>query len=463
MDTSPTGTPKLEVAGLYKIFGPRPLAVLADLRPTGRVMPRYTPAASLDPASVAETGAAAQAKTGDGSSGGQKEPHHGKHTVAVRDVSFAVAPGEIFVVMGLSGSGKSTLVRCINRLIEPTAGAVRVDGEDVVTMDRERLLHIRRHKIAMVFQGFGLFPHRTVLDNVGYGLELRGVGRSERNAKAQQMIETVGLAEWGGHYPDELSGGMQQRVGLARALTTDPEILLMDEPFSALDPLIRRRMQDELLNLQERLQKTIVFITHDLDEALRLGNRIAIMKAGQIVQIGTPDEILLHPADDYVAAFVQHVDRSKVLRARDVMADPIPLLRLGHSPSVALREMQRAGLSSAFVQGPGQRLAGLITVEGAIEAAKRPAQDLRDAVVTDVATIAPDQSLRDLIPAAVAARYPLAVVDEAGRLLGIVPRVAILKALTAETLLDPTSATQEAAGLPGSPDSVRQVAVGTPV
>ena len=381
----------------------------------------------------------------------------GHHTVAVRNVNFSVATGEIFVVMGLSGSGKSTLVRCINRLIEPTAGAIRVDGEDVVTMDRQRLLELRRHRIAMVFQGFGLLPHRTVLDNAAYGLELQGVGRSERQAKAQAMLETVGLGEWSRHYPDQLSGGMQQRVGLARALTTDPEILLMDEPFSALDPLIRRRMQDELLNLQERFQKTIVFITHDLDEALRLGNRIAIMKAGRIVQIGTPDEILLHPADEYVASFVQHVDRSKVLRARDVMLDPVPLLRLGHSPSVALREMQRAGLSSAFVQGPERRLAGLLTAEGAIAAANRGDQNLRGSVVTDVPKIGPDQSLRELIPAAVAAQYPLAVEDAEGRLLGIVPRVAILKALAAEAPSETGLETIETDGLADTADLEAQL------
>ena len=421
--------PRLEVEGLHKIFGPRAHAVLA------RIRAQQAPDAGLD----------------------------GHHTVAVRNVSFSVTAGEIFVVMGLSGSGKSTLVRCINRLIEPTAGAIRVDGEDVVTMDRQRLLALRRHRIAMVFQGFGLLPHRTVLDNAAYGLELQGVGRSERHAKAQGMLETVGLGEWSRHYPDELSGGMQQRVGLARALATDPEILLMDEPFSALDPLIRRRMQDELLNLQERFQKTIVFITHDLDEALRLGSRIAIMKGGSIVQTGTPDEILLRPADDYVASFVQHVDRSKVLRARDVMLDPVPLLRLGHSPSVALREMQRAGLSSAFVQGAERRLAGLLTAEGAIAAAKRGDQNLRDCLVTDVASIGPEQSLRELIPAAVAAQYPLAVVDGEGRLLGIVPRVAILKALAAElpeyAALRPTGAD----GLADPTDRERELAEAHPV
>jgi glycine betaine/proline transport system ATP-binding protein len=407
------GVPRLEVRNLYKIYGPRGRAALR---------------------------AALQAERA-----GRDPSLPPRHTFALRGVSFQVATGETFVVMGLSGSGKSTLVRCINRLIEPTAGEVLVDGEDVVRMDRARLLHLRRHRVAMVFQGFGLFPHRTVLDNAAYGLELRGVPRAERQARAQEMLETVGLGEWGRHYPDQLSGGMRQRVGLARALATDPEILLMDEPFSALDPLIRRRMQDELMDLQERLQKTIVFITHDLDEALRLGSRIAIMRAGRIVQVGTPDEILLHPADDYVRSFAEHVDRSKVLRAADIMLVPEPLLRLGHAPRFALREMERAGLSSAFVVGRDKRLAGLLSADAALAAAAEGAADLRGAVDEGVATVDAECVLRDLMPMAAASRYPLAVVDGERRLLGIVPRVAILRALAASP---PDGVTADAGGEP---------------
>jgi glycine betaine/proline transport system ATP-binding protein len=242
---------------------------------------------------------------------------------AVRDVSFDVEPGEVFVVMGLSGSGKSTLVRCITRLIEPTAGEVLIDGVDVLTTDEESLREIRRKKVSMVFQHFGLLPHRRIVENVAFGLEVQGVEKEERLAKASEVLTTVGLGSWGDSYPDELSGGMQQRVGLARALATDPEIMLFDEPFSALDPLIRRDMQDEVIRLQKEVKKTMIFITHDLLEALKLGDRIAIMKDGHFVQVGTPEEVVAHPADDYVADFIRDVPRTHVLTARSIMA-PVP-------------------------------------------------------------------------------------------------------------------------------------------
>jgi glycine betaine/proline transport system ATP-binding protein len=253
---------------------------------------------------------------------------------AVRDVSFEVAPGEVFVVMGLSGSGKSTLVRMINRLHDPTAGQVLIDGEDVMQVSDERLREIRRKKIAMVFQHFGLFPHRRIADNVAYGLEVQDVDKAERLAKAEDILQTVGLGGWGNSYPDELSGGMQQRVGLARALATDPEIMLFDEPFSALDPLIRRDMQDEVIRLQREVRKTMLFITHDLAEALKLGDRIAIMKDGKFVQIGTPEEVVAHPADDYVADFTRDVPRAHVLTARSIMR-PANGDTTGEGPSVA--------------------------------------------------------------------------------------------------------------------------------
>jgi glycine betaine/proline transport system ATP-binding protein len=238
---------------------------------------------------------------------------------AVRDVSFDVGQGEVFVVMGLSGSGKSTLVRMINRLHDPTAGAILIEGEDVMTLPGERLRDIRRRKISMVFQHFGLFPHRRIVDNVGYGLEVHGINKADRVRRSLEVIEVVGLSGWGDHYPDELSGGMQQRVGLARALATDPEIMLFDEPFSALDPLIRRDMQDEVIRLQRELKKTMIFITHDLMEALKLGDRIAIMKDGMFVQVGTPEEVVAAPADDYVADFTRDVPRAHVLTARSIM------------------------------------------------------------------------------------------------------------------------------------------------
>ena len=240
--------------------------------------------------------------------------------VAVRDVSFEVAPGEVFVVMGLSGSGKSTLVRMINRLHDPTAGQIRIDGEDLLELPPDRLREVRRRKISMVFQHFGLLPHRRIVDNVAFGLEVQGVEKEERTKRANEVLEVVGLGGWGNSYPDELSGGMQQRVGLARALATDPEIMLFDEPFSALDPLIRRDMQDEVVKLQRELKKTMIFITHDLMEALKLGNRIAIMKDGAFVQVGTPEEVVAHPADSYVADFIRDVPRAHVLTARSIMA-----------------------------------------------------------------------------------------------------------------------------------------------
>jgi glycine betaine/proline transport system ATP-binding protein len=242
---------------------------------------------------------------------------------AVRDVSFDVRPGEVFVVMGLSGSGKSTLVRCLTRLIEPTAGQVIIDGEEVLSVPEDRLRDIRRHKVSMVFQHFGLLPHRRIVENVAFGLEVQGLEKEERLRRAAGVLETVGLGSWGDSYPDELSGGMQQRVGLARALATDPEIMLFDEPFSALDPLIRRDMQDEVIRLQKDVKKTMIFITHDLLEALKLGDRIAIMKDGHFVQVGTPEDVVAHPADDYVADFTRDVPRTHVLTARSIML-PVP-------------------------------------------------------------------------------------------------------------------------------------------
>ncbi len=268
------------------------------------------------------------------------------NTVGVNKASFEVKNGEFFVIMGLSGSGKSTLIRLVNRLIEPTDGEVLIDGEDITKMKRDQLIETRRQKLGMVFQNFGLFPHRTVVGNVAYGLEIQGVGKEEREKRAQKSIEDVGLKGYENSYPNELSGGMQQRVGLARALANDTDILLMDEAFSALDPLIRKEMQDELLKLQNKLDKTILFITHDLDEALKLGDRIAIMKDGQIVQVGSSEEILENPANQYVSNFVKDVDRSKVLDAQAVMRKPEVLTTYKDGPRMAVRKMEEVGASS---------------------------------------------------------------------------------------------------------------------
>src|SRR6186997_1207102 len=244
------------------------------------------------------------------------------HVVGIRDVSFDVAPGEVFVVMGLSGSGKSTLVRLLTRLIEPTAGTVQLYGDDITAMSDKALLDTRRRKVSMVFQHFGLLPHRKVIDNIAFGLEVRGEGRGNRRTRAQEMVDLVGLSGYENNFPDQLSGGMQQRVGLARALAADPDILMFDEPFSALDPLIRRDMQNEVIRLHHEVGKTMVFITHDLAEALKLGDRILIMRDGEIVQVGTPDEVVAQPADDYVRDFVSDVPRSHVLTLKWVMREP---------------------------------------------------------------------------------------------------------------------------------------------
>lgn len=331
---------KLSCRGVWKIFGPNPAGIEREL------------AAGLSRVEILE-------KTG--------------HVVAVRDVSFEVAPGEIFVVMGLSGSGKSTLIRCLTRLIEPTRGEIWLNGREVTSMDRDDLRDLRRHEVSMVFQRFGLFPHRRVIDNAAYGLEVQGVKKEARHAQAMKVLELVGLAEWANHYPHELSGGMQQRVGLARALAVDPAVLLCDEPFSALDPLIRREMQEELLRLQRTLRKTILFITHDFLEAIKLGERIAIMKDGELVQIGSPQEIVSQPADDYVRAFVQDVPRVKVLTARTIMRP-----------------------------------------ENGVECRQ---------------TVHGDTPLEQLIPLTAADDRPLRVVDDENRPLGIVDRTLLLMAL----------------------------------
>ncbi|MEF2967133.1 glycine betaine/L-proline ABC transporter ATP-binding protein [Paenibacillus sp. M1] len=351
-------------------------------------------------------------------------------TVGVNRVSLSINEGEIFVIMGLSGSGKSTLVRMLNRLIEPTAGEVLIHGQDLLKMNKAQLRDVRRKKISMVFQKFGLFPHRTVLENVEYGLEVQKFPKAERREKALKSLELVGLKGWEDKMPDELSGGMQQRVGLARALANDPEILLMDEAFSALDPLIRRDMQDELLELQEKMKKTIVFITHDLDEALRIGDRIALMKDGELVQIGTPEEMLTNPADRYVERFIEDVDLSKVLTASHVMRRP-ETVTPDRGPRVALQLMRERGISNLFVIDRAKRLLGVITAEDASNAAKTGAT-LQDILITDGPKVPPDTLLNELFEVTSSAKVPLAVVDEQDRLLGVIVRGAVLGALAGE-------------------------------
>ncbi|OAQ56140.1 quaternary amine ABC transporter ATP-binding protein [Enterococcus thailandicus] len=351
-------------------------------------------------------------------------------TVGVYDVNFDVKEGEIFVIMGLSGSGKSTLIRLLNRLIEPTAGNIYIDGEDVSKLNKEELREVRRHKINMVFQNFGLFPQRTILENTEYGLEVRGVPKEERQKKAEQALENSGLLSFKDQYPNQLSGGMQQRVGLARALANDPEILLMDEAFSALDPLIRREMQDELLELQASVQKTIIFITHDLNEALRIGDRIALMKDGEIMQIGTGEEILTNPANEYVREFVEEVDRSKVLTAQNIMVPALTTNIEVDGPNVALTRMRSEEVSMLMAVDKKRHLKGIITAENALEARrqKRPLTDFLDENVT---TIDKDMLVNDIFNIIYDSPTPLAVVDN-GKLRGVVIRGSVIEAL-AET------------------------------
>src|SRR5690625_1798354 len=351
-------------------------------------------------------------------------------TVGVNQASFEVKDGEVFVIMGLSGSGKSTLVRMLNRLIEPTSGDVWLGEENITKMNKEQLRNMRRKKMSMVFQNFALLPHKTILKNTEYGLEIQGIDKQEREKRAREALELVGLGGYLEKYPNELSGGMQQRVGLARALTNDPDILLMDEAFSALDPLLRKDMQDELMELQQSVHKTIIFITHDLNEALRIGDRIALMKDGSIVQLGTAEEILMDPADEYVERFVQDVDLAKVLTARHVMkrAESITMDR---GPQVALKLMRDDGISTVYVVDKGQKLLGYVTADLASKAAKEKI-GLEEVLIKETSTVSPDTLLTDLFEPMSSAKIPLSVVDESGRLEGIIVRGSVIGALAGD-------------------------------
>lgn len=348
-------------------------------------------------------------------------------TVGVNQADFEVYDGEIFVIMGLSGSGKSTLVRMLNRLIEPTAGSIYIDGDMITNMSKDQLREVRRKKISMVFQKFALFPHRTILENTEYGLELQGVDKQEREQKALESLKLVGLEGFEHQYPDQLSGGMQQRVGLARALTNDPDILLMDEAFSALDPLIRKDMQDELLDLHDNVGKTIIFITHDLDEALRIGDRIVLMKDGNIVQIGTPEEILMNPSNEYVAKFVEDVDLSKVLTAGHIMKRA-ETVRIDKGPRVALTLMKNLGISSIYAVDKQKKLLGVIYASDAKKAAESDLS-LQDILNTEFTTVPENTYLTEIFDVVSDANIPIAVVDEKQRMKGIVVRGALIGAL----------------------------------
>ena len=356
------------------------------------------------------------------------------NVAALSSVSFSVEEGEIVVVMGLSGSGKSTLIRCLNHLIAPDSGKVLIDGKHVGAMTQAELRRLRQEKVGMVFQNFALFPHRTVLENAEYGLEIMGAPQNERREKALQTLHRVGLQGWEAALPSELSGGMQQRVGLARALALNPDILLMDEAFSALDPLIRRDMQDELLRLQDDLHKTVVFISHDLDEALKLGSRIVLLRDGQVVQEGTPEDILTSPADDYVARFVEGVDLSRVLTAGTVMrpSQAVAVLDVD-GPRTALRKMKANAITSLFVVNRHDHsLAGLITAEDALALAQDGQRDLGVILRKNIVTVPMSTQTADLIPLMANLSHPLAVTDEKNRLAGVIVRGSLLGAL-AET------------------------------
>jgi glycine betaine/proline transport system ATP-binding protein len=388
---------KIEVENLFKIFGPankieEALQLCQEGKPAGEVSE--------------ETGC----------------------TAAVYDVTFNVEGAVIFVIMGLSGSGKSTLMRCVNRLIEPTAGKVLIDDENVLDLDHKSILKLREKKMSMVFQHFGLMPHKTVLENAVFGLELSGVAADERDKKGRETLEMVGLEDYADSEVGELSGGMQQRVGLARALATDAEILLMDEAFSALDPLIRTEMQEELLELQKKLPKTILFITHDLGEALMLGDKIAIMKSGEVVQIGTPEEIVLNPENEYVASFVENVDRSRVLTVETAVGDTQPVIDLSDSVRKAIDTMEDQGIEFLLVL-EDERPEGFIRLNDAEKEAEKENPQLKNIIQPAEVSVKPDEQLIAVLNKITEAQPLLPVMDENGRMKGVLTKDKLLRAI----------------------------------
>jgi glycine betaine/proline transport system ATP-binding protein len=402
---------KLIVENLYKVFGPEPERAFGLLE-QGKAKNEI----------LKETGL----------------------TVGVQDTSFNVKNGEIFVVMGLSGSGKSTLVRMLNRLIEPTRGQITIDGEKITEIDSEKVRDIRLRKMAMVFQHFALFPHMTVAENVAYGLKIQGVEADERREKAMRALEQVGLDAWADSPPSALSGGMQQRVGLARGLAVEPEILLMDEPFSALDPLIRRDMQGELLELQQRVHKTIVFITHDLNEALILGDRIAIMKEGRFVQVGTPQDIVANPADDYVAAFTHDIDRGRVFTAEYVMEEPGAISLDGDTPRTALDKMKKLDRDGLYVLDDG-RIAGVVSFGDVAELTAGNGGELKSALREHYPSVEPSRLLYEVYDEC-SSGLPIAVIDESGQFKGVVDPLHVFAKLTPDNEEQIASAADRVAG-----------------
>ncbi|MGL1863525.1 MAG: glycine betaine/L-proline ABC transporter ATP-binding protein ProV [Pseudodesulfovibrio sp.] len=391
---------KIRVENLYKIFGKKPKAALSLVEQ------------GHDKASVLE-------QTG--------------MTVGVDNASFSIEAGEIFVIMGLSGSGKSTIVRMLNRLIEPTSGKVFVDGQDITAMSNNELVDFRLRNMSMVFQSFALMPHQSVLDNAAFGLELAGVDKAQRHERAREALKQVGLEGWEDMYPAQLSGGMQQRVGLARGLAVDPEILLMDEAFSALDPLIRTEMQDELLKLQGEQQRTIVFISHDLDEALRIGDRIAIMEGGRVVQVGTPDEILQNPADDYVRAFFRGVDPTNVISAGDIVRDTHPTIIASKIGSLRTTHEILSGSERehGYVLDSKHRFLGIVSSEGIQDALAKgmPDKPLSQCFLEEGYPVNFDESMQDILPMVASSPWPVPVVDADGIYKGVVSKNRFLKTL----------------------------------
>jgi len=423
--------PKIEIRGVTKVFGEHPSAAVAMLKKK-----------KSKTEILRKTGCA----------------------IGVNNVSLDVHEGELVVLMGLSGSGKSTLLRCVNRLVEPNRGSVFVDGEDVLRLEPTELRELRQKKFGMVFQNFALFPHRTVLQNAEFGLDVAGIAAHSRKERAMEALHVVGLKGWEDKFPAQLSGGMQQRVGLARALALDPDILLMDEAFSALDPLIRREMQLELSRLQEDMRKTIIFVSHDLDEALAIGDRIVLMRDGVVVQIGTPEEILTTPADDYVSRFVADADISRVLTAGSVMKRSEAVAVLGiDGPRMALRKMRYHGIAYLFVLDRAQHVRGLISVERVSEMFAKGERDLESIMSREIKTVPMETPASELIPLLADLPYPLAVTDERNRFAGVIIRGTLLSALAeggnsgGESARTPD--VPDAAGAPGAPSAIDAVQV----
>lgn len=386
---------KIKVENLSKIFGKNPKSILKSLD------------ANLTRKEILK-------KTG--------------HTVGINRVNFEVEEGETFVIMGLSGSGKSTLIRCLNLLNKPTEGKVIIDGENILEYEKKQLRDFRQNKISMVFQHFGLFNHRTVIENVEFGLEVKGSEKEARYKQAKNMLEAVGLSGWEDCKIRELSGGMQQRVGLARALANNPDILLMDEPFSALDPLIRRDMHSELLDLQSQLKKTIIFITHDINEAFKLGDRVAVLKDGVIEQIGTPEEIIENPSNDYIKNFIQDIDRTRIIKAENIMKKPKVKISINTSLKVAIKDMEEADSEYAFVVGEDRKFVGLVTIDNCLKCIEKKIK-IKEIIEQELSNSRMDMYVKDLIPFALKSKYPIPVLSDDKKLLGVIPRTSILNSL----------------------------------